>query len=360
MLRPLHANPNDLTSLKGSLVSFRISNGAMAAKELPKRLKLLNWGVNETVKGPVTVGAQTVAQLSANQAKLGYDRIALDFNHQSVPGSDTFKPDPVEVAAYGTPVVIPNDGLYLENIEWTPAGEKYASNYHDLSPTPKLDAQGEVVFLHSVALCRQGAVKDLSFYNASFLKPLNTPMETQPTTPMATPAAPASTNAPDYRGLLIALLGKLGCNIPDTATDADIGTMVDQFKAPAPPAAPAGKEKEAPAAPATPMSVEARLDKMERDNLLLLAANQGKVVPLSASEIDATPVAVLRGMIEKLPAGAVPTSSRQGGNPARPEVKGKITTLTAEQQKIARNLQISEEKYLKQLNAEAATNLTVL
>jgi hypothetical protein len=74
-----------------NLVALKISNGGLTDGELPSRLKLLNWGANATVKGVVKVGPQTQADLAANQKTLGFDRVALDFDHQTVPGSDTFK-----------------------------------------------------------------------------------------------------------------------------------------------------------------------------------------------------------------------------------------------------------------------------
>jgi phage I-like protein len=350
------AAPAQPRTLRGQLLSFRIANGALEVKGLPTRLKLLNWGVNETVKGPITVGAQTLRRLAVNQARLGYDRIQIDFNHQTVPGSETYQADPVEVAGYGTPVVIPDDGLYLVDIEWTPAGKKYAANYHDLSPTPKLDDKGEVVFLHSVALCRQGAVRDLTFYNASFLQPQASPSPMENTTPTAAPQG----DAVDYRGLLVALLEKLGVNIPDTATDADIATMVDQFKAPASDDADPDANGFVDSTPARPLGVEARIDQIEKDGLLTLAATQGKVVPLNAEEIRATPITVLRSMIDRLPAGAVPLATRQGGNPAKSHGPGRVTALTAAQKLIVKNLNVSEEKYLATLNAEKAASVTLL
>jgi hypothetical protein len=82
-------------SINGRLISFAIANGGLAAKDLPSRLKLLNWGKNETVKGPVTVGPETLRSLSANQKSVGFEHIALDYNHQTVPSSPNFKKDPV-------------------------------------------------------------------------------------------------------------------------------------------------------------------------------------------------------------------------------------------------------------------------
>ncbi|HUB68006.1 MAG TPA: phage protease [Candidatus Methylacidiphilales bacterium] len=351
MFKTRSASP---ATLRGQLFSFRIANGAPTVRELPTKLKLLNWGVNETVKGPIVVGTRTLAQLAANQKRLGYDRVQIDFNHQTVPGSETYQADPVEVAGYGTPVVIPHDGLYLIDIEWTPAGKKYAANYHDLSPTPKLDGHGEVIFLHSVALCRQGAVKDLTFYNTSFLQPQASPQSMENPTP---PAAPQGETV-DYRGLLVALLQKLGINIPDTATDADIATMVDQFKAPASPGENA--DEDGAGASVHSLGVEARIDQIEKDSLLTLAATQGKVIPLSTEEIRSTPVTVLRSMIDRLPTGTVPLASRKSGSPAKSNEPGRVTTLTAAQKLIVKNLNLSEEKYLATLNAEKTASTILL
>jgi phage I-like protein len=154
-----------------ALNSTPITNGALSGATLPTRLKLLSWGENATLKGPVNVTAYTASTLPGEQQAKGFDRVALDFNHNSFPGHPNFQKDPREVAAYGVPTVIPGDGLWLEDIDWTPAGQKYARNYIDLSPTPTLNNKGEVTFLHSVALCPQGAVEGLSFYSPTNLPP---------------------------------------------------------------------------------------------------------------------------------------------------------------------------------------------
>lgn len=146
-----------------------IRNGALGSDDLPARIKVLNWGTNESTKGHVTLDNQSIAALAANQRRLGFDRVALDFEHNTVPGSIEYErsQEPRRVAAYGTPVVVPGDGLFLENLEWTPVGRAEAKNFADLSPAPSLDAGGRVTFLHSVALVRNGAVHDLSFFSAS-------------------------------------------------------------------------------------------------------------------------------------------------------------------------------------------------
>jgi hypothetical protein len=160
---------------------FRISNGALASTDLPTRLKILNWGANESTKGKVVLDDRSVSAFAANQRALGYDRVAIDYEHATVPGSPAYAEtaEPRQVAGYATPRIVPGDGLYLESIEWTPSGRANAKNYADLSPAPKLDKDGRILFLHSTALCRNGAVYDLSFFSAA--KPSNPQPNPMPT-----------------------------------------------------------------------------------------------------------------------------------------------------------------------------------
>jgi phage I-like protein len=163
------------------LASFKISNRArdLAAQgKLPVRLKILDWGENKTLSGVVRVDDTTLSVLESNQKKEGLDRVAIDFEHNTAPGSTEYlrSSEPRPVAGYGVPRVIKGDGLYLEDIIWTPDGEKHAANFIDLSPCVQLDANGSVTFVHSVALTRAGAVEGLHFYatkeeRAAYLNP---------------------------------------------------------------------------------------------------------------------------------------------------------------------------------------------
>ncbi len=150
------------------LVSLRISNGALKGDTLPARIKVLGWGRNESVIGTVLFDEKSVEALNANQRKLGHDRVALDYEHNCVVGSEEYirTKEPREVAAFGTVEAVAGDGLYLRDLTWTPSGLAHAKNYEDLSLAPKLDAEGRVVFVHSAALTRNGAVYDLSFFSA--------------------------------------------------------------------------------------------------------------------------------------------------------------------------------------------------
>ena len=177
---------NDI-ALNGPLPLFAlkaISNGALSSDSLPTRIKLLNWGKNETVKGPVILDDASVAAFSANQRARGFDRVALDYEHNTIEGSPEYErtKEPRDVAGYGTPEMVQGDGLYLSAIDWTPSGRASAKNFSDLSPAPSLDKNRRVIFLHSVALVRNGAVFDLTFFSAVAGKPVpNTenPMTTE-------------------------------------------------------------------------------------------------------------------------------------------------------------------------------------
>jgi hypothetical protein len=135
---------------------------------LPERKKILNWGVNPTVRGPVIVSDETVRVFNAVQAQKGRDLIALDYEHNTVRGTPAWKDskEPREVAAFCRAEVIPGEGVFIFNIEPTPSGKTNARNYCDLSPAAEfLRGTNIVGGLHSVALCRQGAVNDLRIFS---------------------------------------------------------------------------------------------------------------------------------------------------------------------------------------------------
>jgi hypothetical protein len=118
---------------KQQLTAYRIANNALSASDLPTRLKLLEFGVNVTTKGDVVLGDKTLSLFSSNQKTLGFDRVAIDFEHNTVEGTPAYKEskEPRDVAAYGTPELVPGEGLFLGNITWTPIGLEKARNFHD-------------------------------------------------------------------------------------------------------------------------------------------------------------------------------------------------------------------------------------
>lgn len=153
---------------------FRIENAnplAGATGALPNRFKVLGWGANPNTKGrPLIVSTKTVQALPALQRARGHQKVALDFEHNTVPGSKAYKEsqEPRAVASFNTLEVVEGEGVFFNVDRWTPEGAKGAPNFQDISPAVEMDDQGHVVFIHSAGLCRNGSVYDLEFFNADF------------------------------------------------------------------------------------------------------------------------------------------------------------------------------------------------
>ncbi len=192
------------------LKTFKISNGALKDETLPRRLKFFAWGDNKSTDGNFRAGEKTSAELAANQKKFGFERVAIDFNHCSVPGTDTYKDllklgQPPLIFGYGRVQAIPQDGLYLEDIIWTPLGVQHARNFEDLSPAIQ-DVDGEVTLVHSIALTPNGKVEGLEFFNASLKAQEN--------------AAPAQPMLSEKSLTLLSVAGMLG--LPETVGEKDV------------------------------------------------------------------------------------------------------------------------------------------
>ncbi|NQT91947.1 MAG: hypothetical protein HQ559_04230 [Lentisphaerae bacterium] len=300
------------------ILAYRISNEALASKDLPKRLKFLDWGENKTIpnRGRVSVSALTAESLPGFQEEKGWDRVALDYEHNTLPGTPAFKrsEEPRPVAAYGVVVCVAGDGVFLDDLQWTPHGEKFAREYIDLSPAPVQTTDGTVVGVHSVALCRHGSVDGLQFYSVDI---------------------PEGDNEMDWKKWLCGWLGKDA----EATSDEAIGTAfqekivalcTDAIKPFSEKVAglettiaalSADVDPEKGGAIVTALSAEVETMKgqivafesatatRDRQDLVRQAAREGKVIPLSAEEIDGTAVPQLRGMIEKLPV-TVPLDQR--------------------------------------------------
>src|SRR5580704_6396511 len=192
------------------LKTFKISNGALKNETLPKRLKFFAWGDNKSTDGNFRAGDRTSAELAANQKRLGFERVAIDFNHCSVPGTDTYKDllkvgQPPLIFGYGRVEAVPHDGIYLDDIIWTPLGVQHARNFEDLSPAIQ-DDDGEVTLVHSVALTPNGKVEGLEFFNASLKAQEN--------------VAPAPLALSQKSLTLLSVAGILG--LPDTTEEKDV------------------------------------------------------------------------------------------------------------------------------------------
>ena len=128
------------------------------AAKLPHRIKILNWGDNPNCHGKrVNVGPLFAKCLGA--ATYPYRKVALDFEHNTFPGTAAYKEssEPRPVAGFGTVEVVEGKGVYLTMSAWTPEGERNAVNFADVSAGSVTDKDGNVVAVASVALCRAGA-----------------------------------------------------------------------------------------------------------------------------------------------------------------------------------------------------------
>lgn len=330
--------------MKTELSFYRVSNGALAAEKLPARLKLLSWGENKSRKGPVRVTPLTLSSLPPAQRDSGFDRVALDYEHNTVPGTPAFRADkePRKVAAFGTPRVIEGEGLFLEKLEWTPAGREFAREYCDLSPAVQRGRDGTVLFLHSCALCRQGAVDDLSFFSIDL------------------PETKNQEDDVDLKELLLELLG-LNADATDdeiqaavaakieadksaaentttlTAKLNDLAAQVTTLSAANKNPAKSGAQSGAPTSGEltaltvkvgllegnlTALSLE--LDTRDRTALRDRATREGKVIPLTVEQIAAMPLDALREMVDKLPA-TVPLTALTSPGLREQSLDGQIT-----------------------------------
>jgi phage I-like protein len=325
---------------------WSLSSGARAVSgaDLPSRIRILQWGVNQTTKGPFILDDEAARQLVANQAGSGFERVALDYEHNTYPGSEEYQrtSEPRPVAAHGTVKIIPGDGLYLEQLAWTPSGQAHARNYEDVSGTLRRDAQGRVTFVHSVALTRNGATPGAHLLSATELPTLTTPVpsqqmnrteilallaglvglsntatETELQAVLRRPATPAAGSAPPELAALTARLEKLeGRPAPDNATLTTLSTRV------------ADLEQSATAA-------RTAADQAERDRLVAAASSAGKVIPLSADALKTVPTPALRELIDGLKPGTVTLTAGQRPTTAAPELKGRARVAAAFNKQLA-------------------------
>lgn len=327
--------------------------------ELPQRILVAPWGENVTRKGKVIVNETTLATLEAAQLANKFDRVALDFQHNTVkPG-----PEPKKVAAYGTPEIVKGEGIYLSAIEYTPEGKEalLGGHYPDISPAVMRNAQGEVIFLHSVGACRQGEIDGLTLFSASDSSDLTT------FAPMAEDELELEDDAEedpgkvDMRDLLRTLIAAIApeVELPEGATDTEMAAAAKQavtaLAAAKPDPAKVDPPKEAegdkdPVAMASAAlgkitALEATIEKRERAALIREAAREGKVVPLSADQIDQLDLTVLESMITQLPV-TVPMQSRLGGAIDDFQANPGDGTITPELREVARQLNLKPEEVI--------------
>ena len=287
------------------------SNIKLTLRQIPNEIKIIPWGESfyDEGKNKLVVNAVSLSAIPASQKKYNYDRVALDFNHNSVPrkdknGNDIPLEEPLKVAAFGNVEVRENDGVWLTNLEWTPEGKSAyeGGHYCDISPTVLFDKNGNVTFVHSAALCRQGRVPGLTLFGADFLA--------------------ENENSTKDSNMDNDKLKKLLCLVLGLAEDADISEIEVAAKKFAEDQTAKAKENQDADEIGEKLekfssmlqAIETRLASLEsagvdsakkvvRDN----AIAEGKLIPHSAL---ALPLAELQKFCEAMPAGQVPVSQR--------------------------------------------------
>ena len=197
------------------------------AAQLPRRIKVLNWGDNPNCHGKrVNVGALFVKCLNADTYP--YRKVALDFEHNTFPGTPAYKEsaEPRAVAGFGTIEAVEGDGVYITMSSWTPDGEKMAANYADVSAGAVTDKEGNLVAVASVALCRAGAVDGMDFVEAPLSGGISSALSgiinQEAGTEPGPPGKKKGQQAMDYKALLLKLLG-----LGEDATDEAIQAALD-------------------------------------------------------------------------------------------------------------------------------------
>lgn len=278
---------------------------APSGPDLPGRIRVAGWGRNKSVKGDYFITDTTLRTLPLAQRKMGFDTVDLDFNHNTVPGSEAYKADkePRKRAAFGPLEVVAGEGVFLNVRDWTPEGDAAVKGKHfqDLSPSIVTNSAGEVVFIHSVALCRQGCTEGLELQlNSPELGELGAKFATHSADLFSQP----STMPDKYKALLLTLLG-----LAETADDAAIETAAKGLAAKVD-----GATKAADAATAEVKTMSADLKKLlelvtgnERQSLITAALKDGKLVTQSIQEL---PIENLRKVLADLPSGVVPLEKR--------------------------------------------------
>ena len=311
--------PDKVILLRTSGVAVSLS--ADAAK-LPRRIKVLNWGDNPNCHGKrVNVGALFVKCLNAETYP--YRKVALDFEHNTFPGTAAYKEskEPRPVAGFGTIEAVEGDGVYITMSSWTPEGEKMAANYADVSAGAVTDKEGNLVAVASVALCRAGAVDGMDFVEAPLSGGISSALSGIINNNQK------GQQAMDYKALLLKLLG-LGEDATDEAIQAALDAAGKKPTQEEQDAALSAAVKAAVAEAVKPINekvaaLSAAAEAHEKADLIAEAAREGKVIALGADAIGKITVEDLKATIAKTPV-TVPLNAKTPTNMKETAAEGEV------------------------------------
>ena len=362
-MRGVMGKPDKVILLRTTGLGVTLS--ADAAK-LPHRIKVLNWGDNPNCHGKrVNVGPLFVRCLGADTYP--YRKVALDFEHNTFPGTPAYKEsaEPRAVAGFGMIEAVEGDGVYITMSSWTPEGERMAAHYADVSAGAVTDKEGNLIAVSSVALCRAGSVDGMDFVEAPLSGGISSALsgiinqeggKESGLKPAAPPAAPISKGkqAMDYKALLLKSLG-LGEDATDEAIQAALDAAEKKPKDTPDGAGESGRDaalsaavKEAVAEAMKPIgekvaALSAAAVAHEKADLIAEAAREGKVIALSADALGKLSVEDLKATIAKT-AVTVPLSAKTPEHIKPTTTEGEVPE---EFRQIALNCGVSPEIFKK-------------
>ena len=318
-----------------------VSLSADAAK-LPRRIKVLNWGDNPNSHGKrVNVGPLFAKCLNAETYP--YRKVALDFEHNTFPGTAAYKEskEPRPVAGFGTIEAVEGEGVFITMSSWTPDGEKMAANYADVSAGAVTDDDGNLIAVASVALCRTGAVDGMDFVEAPLSGGVSSALS-------GIINNNQKGNAMDYKALLLKALG-LGEDATDEAIQAALAEKFEKK--------PTEEEQKAALSAAVKTAVAEAVKPIEekvaalsaaavaheKADLIAEAAREGKVIALGADAIGKITVEDLKATIAKTPV-TVPLNAKTPANMKENPPAGEVSE---EFRQIALNCGVSPEIFKK-------------
>ncbi len=309
--------------------------------KLPTRMKVLGWGANPNCQGrKVVVGRKLVESMAS--PTYAYKQIALDYEHNTCPLSAAYKhsQEPRPVAAFLSVEVVEGEGVFVDVDRWTPSGAENAHNYCDLSATPMMDAEGNVVAVVAVALTRTGAVPGITFSQAALAALAAMETNINPN---------EDTEEMNWKEIVAKQLGlEPGCTDDElqSAWKAHLEKLA--AKPAAKPEAAALSAEDlggivATAVQASTAALSARLDAQEKQKLVDEARGEGKVVCLSAELMGRLTVDEVKAHCAALPV-AVPLAALTPVQVA----EGRVVALSATEMEVCASLGLSAEEYAKE------------
>jgi len=330
-----------------TLCALRAETVEREGDALPTRLLVAPWGTHEIgARGKAIVNEGTARVFAGNMSRLKKaDHVCLDFNHNSLKGHPSYlaEKEPRKIAATGKPEIVPGKGIFLTGLSWTPEGKEsfLGGHFQDISPTVYRDKAGNVLAIHSAALCQHGEIDGLTIPDAvQAALSADIAALSASDSPLTSPMKPT----PE----LIALLAALGMTLNPDADEATVASTLKDLTAKIAKDAEADKKAGAEGLSALEVRLEAvekERDTIKRDRLKEQAIHAGKVIPLSDEDWNVTALSTCEKLVAGLKPGVVPFGHKTVETTIDPNAKP--DALSAEDEAVLEKMGISKEDYAK-------------